>query len=426
MGGSALRSAFGVAAFAAIMMNTASAQTVPQVLSTAEPDLGVLERERPGYDAKGIPLGGFRLFPSLDLAGSYDDNVYRLPTAVSDWFMTVSPALELRSDWGRHFLDLAVHSDTYKYADQDSQDLTDWEVKGRGRYDISHAATLFASASYGEYHELWSSPDSLINQSSPNRFYQTHVTAMINYQPSSLGVSVGGMFDRYQWLNTPLAGGGELFNADRNEDKLEGYLRVFYEFSPGYAAFVRATFNDRQFDMTADRTGVDRASHGYRYDGGVNLVLSHLVRGEFYVGYLKQDFAINPAQPLSNVSGVDYGAQLDWFATPLLTVHLAGNRQLSDTTFAGISTEDAKRVDLSADYEILRELIATVRTTLIATKYTGSPYSDTAYGAGIKIEYLINRYAAAHLEYGLERRTSNRVLGDYTDNTISIGLALHV
>jgi hypothetical protein len=425
MGGRARLGAFGAVSFAALIMNS-QAQTVPQVLSTAEPGLGVLERERPGYDPKGIPLGGFRLYPSLGITGSYDDNVYRLPTAASDWFMTFSPALEVRSEWGRHFLELSARADTLKYAELDSQDLTDWEVKGRGRYDISHAATLFASASYGEYHELWSSPDSLITQTSPNRYYQTHVTASINYQPSSLGFSAGGTFDRLEWMNTPLSGGNELPNSDRNEDKLEGYLRVFYEFSPGYAAFVRATFNDRQFDLTADRSGLNRASHGYRYDGGLNIVISHLVRGEFYLGYLKQDFAVNPSQPLSNVSGFDYGAQLDWFATPVLTVHLSGNRQLSDTTFAGVSTEDAKRVELSADYEVLRNLIATARATLVATEYTGSPLNDTAYGVGLKVEYLVNRYASAHLEYGLERRASNRVFGDYTDNTISIGLTLHV
>lgn len=424
--GSGGHRAWGVAALAAALATSATAQTTPQVLSTAASDLGVLERERPAYDPKGIPLGGFRLFPSLDVVGSYDDNVFRLPSAVSDWFMTLSPAVAVQSQWGRHFLELSAHADTYKYSNYDSQDLTDWDVKGRGRYDISRAATFVAAASYGRYHELWSSPDSQYGQSEPNRFNLTHVTSSFSYQPSTLGVSVGGMFDRYDWSDTPLPGGGLLVNGDRNEDKLEGYVRVFYEFVPGYAAFVRATFNDRQFDHPEDRSGLNRASHGYRYDGGMTLVVSHLLRGEFYAGYLKQNFAVNESQQLPSIAGFDYGVQLDWFATPVLTVHLGGNRQLSDTTFAGISTEDAKRIDLSADYEILRNLIATARGSVIATKYTGSPLSDTNYGAGLRLEYLVNSYAAVRIEYGYERRTSNRVLADYSDNTVSIGLALHV
>ena len=416
-----------LAGVAAVLLGgTAVAQTTPQVLSTAEPDLGVLERERPEYDAKGIPLGGFRLFPALGITGTYDDNIFRQPSAASDWYVTVSPQVALQSEWGRHFLELSAGADTYKYMQYDSQDLTDWQTKLRGRYDVSHAATVFAEASYGEYHELWSSPDSQYGQTDPNRFYQTHVTASATWQPSSLGLSMGGSFDRYAWLDTPLPGGGTLINTDRNEDKLEGWLRVFYEFSPGYAAFVRATFNDRQFDDALDRWGIDRASHGYRYDTGLTLKISQLVRGEFYVGYLKQDFAANPIYPLSAVAGFDYGGQLDWFVTPLLTVHLGGTRQLSDTTFAGIAIEDARRGDLSADYEILRNLIATARVSVVQTDYSGSPYHDTTVGAGIKLEYLVNRYAAVHVDYGFERRTSNRVLGAYTDNMIGIGLSLHV
>ena len=47
-------------------------------------DVGVLDRLRPAYDAKGIPIGGFRLFPQLEVSSAYDDNVYLLPSAASD------------------------------------------------------------------------------------------------------------------------------------------------------------------------------------------------------------------------------------------------------------------------------------------------------------------------------------------------------
>src|SRR4051794_39030251 len=48
--------------------------------------VGVLERERPAYDAKGIPLGGFRLYPQLNFDTAHDDNVFRLPAGQSDWY----------------------------------------------------------------------------------------------------------------------------------------------------------------------------------------------------------------------------------------------------------------------------------------------------------------------------------------------------
>jgi len=68
--------------------------------------VGVMDRARPDYDAKGIDVGGgFRLKPAFDVNVSYDDNVFRteVPTA-SDTFVTLCGGFDLRSDWGRHEL----------------------------------------------------------------------------------------------------------------------------------------------------------------------------------------------------------------------------------------------------------------------------------------------------------------------------------
>ncbi len=67
-------------------------------------DVGVMDRARPAYDAKGIPLGGFRLFPSLDVVGTYDDNVFRLPTGQSDYFFYGSADAEAAIAMGPAFL----------------------------------------------------------------------------------------------------------------------------------------------------------------------------------------------------------------------------------------------------------------------------------------------------------------------------------
>ncbi|MGE3143015.1 MAG: outer membrane beta-barrel protein, partial [Hyphomonadaceae bacterium] len=46
---------------------------------------GVRERARPDYDADGMPLGAFRLFPTLGLSAVSDDNIYAASSgAISD------------------------------------------------------------------------------------------------------------------------------------------------------------------------------------------------------------------------------------------------------------------------------------------------------------------------------------------------------
>ncbi|MEJ0041071.1 MAG: outer membrane beta-barrel protein [Rhizomicrobium sp.] len=171
--------------------------TAPTYIGMTQQDVGVMERPRPEYDAKGIPLGGFRLFPSLDVSANYDDNVLRVPAASSDWYFEEAPSLRLMSQWGRHFFEVYGGADNYNYSSFSRLNLTDWNVGSDGRFDISRAADWSANASYGEYHEALSSPNTVGFQSAPNRYNKTHVDTVGRYQPNRLGFSIGGGYDRY-------------------------------------------------------------------------------------------------------------------------------------------------------------------------------------------------------------------------------------
>ena len=423
---SALVAGFGLSAPAA-----ANDVTTPTYIGMTPQDVGVLNRARPAYDAKGIPLGGFRLFPTLDLDASYDDNVFRVPAAQSDYFFTISPALRLQSQWGRHFFEIYAGLNNYEYTTFSKEDLTDWRVGADGRLDISRAAMLTANAYYSEMHELWSSPNNVVGyQAAPNRNYQTHADVQTTYRPNRLGIGFGGSFDRYDWLNTPRIGGGTLYNTDRNLDEYQGYAKIYYDFSPGYSGFLRASYDERDFDLYADRSNLHRSSHGFRVNGGLDMQITHLLAGELFVGYLDQSFAQHvhlPVTPaLSNVSGFDYGAQLDWYVSPTFTAHLSGSRQLADIIITGASVADNKMVAVSADYEFRPNIILQARASYTDSSFAGTTRTDTYPGAGVGVKYLINRYVSADLNYNYSERSTDVSGAQYTDNTISIGLSLHV
>src|SRR3546814_5390850 len=54
------------------VMGTAAVLSFPS--NAQEPDRGqtVLERPRPDFDPKGLPVGGFRIFPQVTVQESYD------------------------------------------------------------------------------------------------------------------------------------------------------------------------------------------------------------------------------------------------------------------------------------------------------------------------------------------------------------------
>jgi len=416
-----------VVGFGASVPAKAGDATTPTYIGMTPQDVGVMDRARPAYDAKGVPLGGFRLFPTLDLNASYDDNVFRVPAAQSDYFFTISPALRLKSQWGRHFFEVYTGLNNYEYMQFSEENLTDWRVGADGRLDISRAATASANVYYGELHESWSAPNNVVGfQAAPNRYYQTHADVQTAYQPNRLGIGFGASFDRYNWMDTPKIGGGQLYNSDRDQNEYQGYAKAFYDFSPGYSGFVRASYDERDFDHFYDRSGLHRSSHGFRVNGGLDMQLTHLLAGELFIGYLDQSFAQNVPIPLPNVSGLDYGAELDWYASQTLTVHLSGSRQLADVVISGASVADNKMVAVTADYEFRPDIILQARASYTDSRFVGTTRTDTYPGVGVGVKYLVNRYVSANLNYNYSERSTDVSGVQYTDSTISIGLSLHV
>lgn len=392
-----------------------------ELVSTAEEDIPVMMRPRPEYDAIGIPLGSFLLFPQLGVNGSYDTNVLRTPTKeVSDYFFTIAPSFRLKSQWNRHMLEIYGGMSDYQYTKVTQEDLADWDVGADGRYDISGRSSLYGNAQVSELHELLSSPNTVGNQKSPNRYYDDHAEIDATVQPSLLGFTAGGIFDRYDYLNTPIVGGGLINNTDRDFDDYQGYVKSFYNFSPGYSGFLRATYESRDFDQFLDRTGLHRASVGYRADGGMDLQVTHLISGEIYLGYLRYDFTA----PLKDVSGLDYGVQLDWLATPLITVHVYGGRSLSQIILAGASIQNNDSIGASADYELRRNVIIQAHATYVESSYPGITRQDTYPDLGIGVKYMMNRHLSLNASYDYTDRTSNITGSDFRDSLVTVGINL--
>jgi hypothetical protein len=421
-----MATAASVVAIAAPVASNAES-TTPTYVGMTPQDVGVLDRARPAYDAKGIPLGGFRLFPALTASASYDDNIFRTVAPQSDWFFTTSPTVRLKSQWGRHFFELYSGLNSYNYSKYNDEDLVDWNVGTDGRIDISRAANVTANVYYSELHELWSAPNNVVGfQAKPNRYRQTHADTVGIYQPNRLGFSLGTSFDHYSWASTPAIGGGWLYNGDRDQNEYQAFFKTFYDFSPGYSAFVKASYDERDFEDAFDRSGLRRSSHGYRVDGGMDLQISHLVSGEIFIGYLQQSFAHNGVHSLKDVSGFDYGAQLDWYVSPMLTLHLSGARRLDDVVLTGVSVVDNKSVTASADYELLPNVILQARGGYVDSKYVGSDRSDQYPMVGVGVKYLMNRYVGLDAGYTYSERSTNSSSLHYSDNTVNIGLTLHI
>lgn len=404
----------------------AAAQTLPSGQQAATPIIpGETAQNAPVTleGQKGIPLGGFRLFPTLELDASYDDNIYRTQSDTkSDYFFTETPGFDLQSQWSRHFVELFGNYSANQYMEHGTEDNNNGLIGGDGRLDVTRGLDLIGGGDYQVLHLARTSPDEPFNAKDPTRYTETVANAALEYHPYHFGFTIGGDFTRWVYDPTTLFGLPRLSNADRNEDLYLGYAKASYEFSPGYAAFFQAIINDAVYDLKLDRTGLDRANNGETYNVGVDMLVTDLVKGQLFVGYLDQRYKA----PLVGISGFNYGGNVEWNPDPLWVVHFSASRTLNGTTIAGASAEDDQVVRLGADYSLRRSVKILTHIQYTDSEFNGSSRDDKYWDAGVGVEYAMNAHMSARLSYDYQTRNSTIGGQNFDDNTVTVGLNLHI
>jgi len=379
---------------------------------------GVLDRARPEYDAAGVPMGGMTLYPTLALDVAGDDNVFRGPVASSDAIWTISPRLDLRSNWDTNALQLFGQMDHLEYQRLNNETRTNWMLGGAGRLDFSPGSFLSNQTSYFDTHEARTSPDLSLLALSPTRYRRVHTDGDLTGQFSLFTLSAAVSYDRFDFDPTQLVGGGLIDNSDRDRNVFQLTGKVAYELAPQQSVFAQVTYDRRDFDRLLDRNGFNRNSDGYRFDFGTAIMLTPLIQATAYAGLLQQDYVA----PLRDVTTMDFNVKLDWFATELVTAHLVASRIIDDTTVSGASAADVRRIGASVDYELLRNLILQPHFDYFDSKFNGITRDDRTTSGGIEAQYLMNNYMALYAGYTYQQRTTNAAGRDYTDNLVTLGI----
>ena len=379
---------------------------------------GVLDRARPEYDAAGILMGGMTLYPTLAVDVAGDDNVFRGPVASSDAIWTISPRLDLRSNWDTNALQLFGQMDHLEYQRLNNETRTNWMLGGAGRLDFSPGSFLSNQTSYFDTHEARTSPDLSLLALSPTRYRRVHTDGDLSGQFSRFNLSAAVSYDRFDFDSTQLVGGGLIDNSDRDRNVFQMTGKVAYELAPEQSVFAQVTYDRRDFDRLLDRNGFNRNSDGYRFDFGTAIMLTPLIQATAYAGLLQQNYVA----PLRDVTTMDFNVKLDWFATELVTAHLVASRIIDDTTVSGASSADVRRIGASVDYELLRNLILQPHFDYFDSKFNGITRDDRTTSGGIEAQYLMNNYLALYTGYTYQQRATNAAGRDYTDNLVTLGI----
>jgi hypothetical protein len=440
------------------MLTALAAVALPHAAFAFDPDKSadVMSRPRPEFDARGVRLGSFMLFPSITAGVAYHDNVFNVSDALlpqEDFLFTLTPTLKLNSDWGRHALNLFAESKSYFYQDFSDEDRTDWKVGGDARLDIFGGTNLTIDGVYEEQTEARST-DPTFAQFDQNEFSHWGVGATLNHVGGRFRGSIGTRYDetdfddtRRRFVNAvnlfpaadPFCPTGRLAgqfltcnNDDRDRAIWESFVKLGYAISPGYAVFVRGKYNDRDFNsgnpsfgnLEVDDTGVNRDSSGWGVEAGVDFEVARLVTGEVFLGYAEQDY---DAAVLRDTDAFTFGANLQWYASMLTTVTFDVSRKIEDTTdvasmLAGSSGFISDRYGVRVDHELMRNVILYGKVGFGQDEYQLIAREDDVLNAGLGALFLVNNNLHVTASYDFVDRDSNVPVFDYSNNVFQLTL----
>jgi hypothetical protein len=378
---------------------------------------------RTPYDAQGLTWGAFTVLPRMMTTVDFNDNVYASPAKTSDKILQFMPEVAIKSDWSRHALEGDARVTVNRHETQGSENTTDSMLHGFGRLDIGDASNIHADVQYKSLTE-------------PR--YSTYATQAlrepVRYRNGEL--SVGGIwtFNRlrlvgdvsvsdYRYDNNVDSTGSFVLEQIQDRTEWTESGRLEYGYSVDTALFLAASLNQRSYRLRPPISYFDRDSNGLIVAVGTRLSLTHLLRGEFQVGYLNQNYA---SSVFRSVSGLSVDGQVSFFVTPLTTVVLKANRSVGDAADPRSSGYVTTNGSVEVDHELLRNIILMAQTSYATDHYQGIDRNDGRRSFQIGGSYLLNRSMSIGLHYNHIGVTSSGVdrLNVYQVNRVLLTLVL--
>jgi hypothetical protein len=380
-----------------------------EVLEARERDyvyrgVSVMMRKRPDYDPAGFRLGSFTLFPQLSARAGYDSNVFSQDDEKRDVVGTARATAELKSNWGRHALNLLGWVDERAYGKYTTESGITYRLRGDGRLDIGRDGNLTAKVGHERVFVRRGNTGELITTRRPARYWLTDGELVYQQMFGRLRTTLGGYAGRYDYQNAQTPGGAPLDLQYRDYALYRGMAEIGYASPAGPVLFVSAMGELRRFRVAS--APILRDSDSYELLGGVQGAVTPLIRGRAAFGYLRADFK-DPGVRSRGIFSFD--VDLDYLVTELTTVRASGRRYYQNiaaaTSPAGLNTD----LRLGADHELLRNLILSASASYRATRYVELGTRAHSVGVDGGARWLLNRNLRATLDLGYRQRSGSAV-----------------
>lgn len=365
----------------------------------------VRSRLRPEYDAQGIREGAFIIRPDFEEEAGYNSNVVGgAVDGQGSSQLNSSGSVSVASDWSRDSIGASVGINDTRYFDVPRLSSTNYNASIGGSLDIGRDQ-LSLSISYLSANE--EPYDIGVN----NVVNAIQLVQPLNFKVADFRVSYNSVFGRFTLtpnvdyemfrfstgvFSGVAPGAEEAFNQTlRDSNIVQGGVIGRYEFQPNRDAIV--VLNG---DYVSYVHGGNRANIGVlNTDGatamaGLDYELNGAVTVRALIGYQERLFG----GKASNLGAPIAEADVIWNPTGLTTVTARYARTIEDATTNTVTGYTYDRASVVVDHELYRNILLQGSAHLDEANY-GPGDTQSIYGVGVGVTYLINRNIQTALSY---------------------------
>lgn len=377
----------------------------------------VRERMLPAFTAQGVPLGNFRLYPGLAIGPVVTSNVFaNNDRRAADIALVARPEATLRTEAGPYRFSAFGRGDLRRYAGHASENSEEGLAGAEAGLAVGDLSSLLIGGRYGSFVQPRSAADSPVDAAKPLEFRQFDAYAGGTIEGASTRLVFRADFAQLRFGDTPDRRGGTLFTRDRDRTRLGGLVRVERAISPSISVYAAGTLNRIDYRLAPAPIG-DRDSWGYGAYVGSSFELTRVARGDVRVGYIRQQFKLDQADP---ISGLGAQAQLVFFPSRLWDIRLRAESTVQDTGVPGTLGVYRRGGAVGADYELRRYVIVGFEGGYLNDAYRGSLRTDNLYHAEVNATYLSRNHWNAQLRYRINSRSCacENLVTDFSDHRL--------
>ena len=372
-------------------------------------DLGrntsVLDRPRPEYEARGVPVGPVTVRPRVGGAIGFTSNVNGTNAQRrADAFVTLSPQLTIETDALNDGIVLGGGADLQRYVRTPSRNQDSYFLTASAHQKVGRDTNVSAAADVRRFYEqnISTGVPSDAVEPVPIDFLRGNLRVQRvvgRWQLTGMGEA-----RRLNYGDVRTKGGGIADQDFRDRDELLLGGRISYAATPETSAFVEVSGTRFNYSRQSSNGTLSRDAGQLLILGGVNLDIGALIRGRLGVGYVQRNY---DAAFYRDLHGPVVDARLQFFPSKITTVTLSARRLSGESTISTSPGYFGSGVRLEADHELRRNLLLNASLDYERDRYLQSTRRDAAFTASGGARYFVSRTLGFGAQASYLRRRSN-------------------